>query len=537
MSRSALHGADAAFGVTRNLRRLARILPVGALFCVELGVLAALYWSAFAPDLTAALADAFASGLAAGGLLASGFALCLTGFLLARSATGAMLLARVSLRPAAGWMTLHVLGFALLAALPSPEPTFAVLGAGAFLGGAARVLWPAATLRAAGRIALGELPVGLPLFLLGLAVAAVFFHEPAREALTGLTFHSVAALLALAGEPVLWGGADRIVALDGFAISVQQACSGVEGFALIGTFLMVYLWLFRRELRFPRAWLLLPAAILLSWCLNVVRIAMLAAIGAYASPELAANNFHSHSGWLMFTLLTGTLAMAAHASPWMRAEPAPGAAAGRRDGRAFRDDRAAAEIVPFIVFMASALVLSTFSEVPELHYPLRVIAMLASLALFHRVLAAIAWRPDAIAIAAGAAVGLLWVVMAPAADPDTALAREIAAMAPAAFAVWAAARIVGTVLLVPLIEELFFRGYLLGRLDRGGLAMRLLALAVSSGLFGLLHGRWEIAVAAGLVFGLLMLRRGRIGDAVAAHAAANAIVAGWAAASGDWGMI
>jgi uncharacterized protein len=535
MPGTAFPKADTTRRATPDLRRPSRIVPVAALLCVELCVFAILHRAPLKPHLIAALSDTIGSGLVAGGLLATGFALSLTAFLLARSAASTLLLKRATARPKARWIALHVLGVALLAS-PSPEWPFVIFGAGAVIGGAARVLWSTETLRSAARTALGELPVGLPLFLLGLAVAAVFFIDPAREALTELTFRSVAALLALTGGLVLWEDADRVIALADFAVSVQQACSGIEGFALISAFLMVYLWLFRRELRFPRAWLLLPAAIVLSWCLNIVRIAILATIGAYASPELAANNFHSHSGWLMFALLAGTLALATHASPWMRAEVVPDA--GRRDKRrALSDDPTAAEIVPFIVFMAGALVVSTFSEVPELHYPLRVAAMLASLAIFHRVFGAIAWRTDAIAISAGAATGVLWVVTAPTADPESALAREIAAMAPAAFAVWAAARIVGTVLLVPLIEELFFRGYLLQRLDRGGIVMRLVALAVSSGLFGLLHGRWEIAVGAGLVFGFLMLRRGRIADAVAGHVAANAVVAGWAVASGDWGLI
>jgi membrane protease YdiL (CAAX protease family) len=42
---------------------------------------------------------------------------------------------------------------------------------------------------------------------------------------------------------------------------------------------------------------------------------------------------------------------------------------------------------------------------------------------------------------------------------------------------------------------------------------------------------------AGLVFGLLMLRRGRLADAVTSHVAANLVVALWAAFNRDWGAM
>ena len=91
--------------------------------------------------------------------------------------------------------------------------------------------------------------------------------------------------------------------------------------------------------------------------------------------------------------------------------------------------------------------------------------------------------------------------------------------------------------MVPIVEELFFRGYLLVRLDRGGPAWRLLAIVVSTGLFAALHGRLLAAGLAGLVFALLALRRGRLADPIWAHIAANLAVALWALWRGEWGAL
>jgi exosortase E/protease (VPEID-CTERM system) len=123
------------------------------------------------------------------------------------------------------------------------------------------------------------------------------------------------------------------------------------------------------------------------------------------------------------------------------------------------------------------------------------------------------------------------------APPPAAPEPALLALAPAAAALWVAVRLLGTVILVPVVEELFFRGYVLARLDRGGVAWRALAVVVSTAGFAALHDRWLVAALAGLVFAVVYLRRGRLSDAVAAHVAANALVAAAAVWRGDWSLI
>ena len=84
---------------------------------------------------------------------------------------------------------------------------------------------------------------------------------------------------------------------------------------------------------------------------------------------------------------------------------------------------------------------------------------------------------------------------------------------------------------------MFFRGYLLQKLDFGGWQGTVAALGISSILFGALHSDVVLASAIGLVFGLLALRKGRIFDAVVAHATANFLIAAWALWTGDWSVI
>ena len=84
--------------------------------------------------------------------------------------------------------------------------------------------------------------------------------------------------------------------------------------------------------------------------------------------------------------------------------------------------------------------------------------------------------------------------------------------------------------LVPIAEELALRGYLLRRLQGAKLDTDMtgrwnwFAVLVSSVLFGLLHpGRWIAGTLAGVFFAWAFYRRGRLSDAILAHAVTNAV--------------
>jgi len=66
-------------------------------------------------------------------------------------------------------------------------------------------------------------------------------------------------------------------------------------------------------------------------------------------------------------------------------------------------------------------------------------------------------------------------------------------------------------------------------------SVRWLALTVTAIAFGLAHGvLWLPGIVAGLAYGLILLRRGSLGEAVAAHATTNALVAAGVLAGNQW---
>ena len=102
-------------------------------------------------------------------------------------------------------------------------------------------------------------------------------------------------------------------------------------------------------------------------------------------------------------------------------------------------------------------------------------------------------------------------------------------------------RIVGSAIIVPPLEEVFYRSFLyryLVRLDF--LAMPLsqfhaLSFVVTSVIFGLVHpDRWLAGILCGLAYQWLVIRKNRLGDAMTAHAITNFLLGIWVVWKGAW---
>jgi CAAX prenyl protease-like protein len=137
----------------------------------------------------------------------------------------------------------------------------------------------------------------------------------------------------------------------------------------------------------------------------------------------------------------------------------------------------------------------------------------------------------------------VWAIWVPWTGGDgRALAEGLAGMEPAGRWAWIATRVAGSCLVIPLVEELAFRGFLLPWLVSPDFekvparAWTWPALLLSSLAFGALHQQWLVGTAAGLTFAAARLYRGRLGDAVLAHALCNTGVAAAVLLGGRWDL-
>ncbi|HVN04889.1 MAG TPA: CAAX prenyl protease-related protein [Bryobacteraceae bacterium] len=206
-----------------------------------------------------------------------------------------------------------------------------------------------------------------------------------------------------------------------------------------------------------------------------------------------------------------------------------------------------AYVAPFIVFIA----LRWLPIAPEWLAPVRLAVVAATIAgLSRRVLPRRLLFPVG-SVALGAAVLVIWIA------PDvlwpgyrdfwlfhnsiTGVARSTLPVRVRVNAVFIAVRVVESAVLVPILEELFWRGWLMRWLIRNDFekaplgqytAFSFWGVAV---LFALEHGPyWEVGLAAGVAYNWWMVRTGSLADCMLAHGVTNALLAAYVLFFNHW---
>jgi len=407
--------------------------------------------------------------------------------------------------PAPGWTLPALVGLGALAAL-----------------GAARSVGPWPWLIRWSRRQLGALPAALALG--GVTWWVTSSVEVAWGLLSSATLHTVATLLGLAGGEVVVLPEELVVGLGGFEVAVAPVCSGVDGIGLFVLFEAIWLALARERLRFPRALLLLPAGAAAAFGANAVRIAVLIWVGASGHEQVALGGLHSKLGWILSVgLALGSVGLAER-SQWLRRRPTlePESAAD-----AGVPQEVGAYLGPLLAALATSLLTGIWAVGPvDRWYGARIAAALAALAAVRQSLPDLRPSRSWLPFLAGAGVAVAWIGGAAGAEP--ALEAAVAALGAWERPLWLTVRLVGSIAVIPVIEELAFRGFLLPWLvspDFEAVPPRAWtwpAVLLSSLAFGALHSQLVLGTLAGLAFAAVRLWRGRLGDAIVAHAVANA---------------
>ena len=415
------------------------------------------------------------------------------------------------------------------------------VGAWLATGAGALVCWGLALAPRAGRLLTTRANRALAFTGFALGVAAWFsgvMTEALWRPLATYTFAVVGGVLSLVYPDVVSDPSRLVLGTSAFKVAIAPSCSGYEGIGLIVAFLTIYLWIFRHELRFPAALLLLPIGAVTIWVVNAVRIVALIALGDAGWRDIALGGFHSQAGWIAFNIVG--LAFVAVLNHGRYFRPAPAHA----HAPATTGDATAAYLAPFLVVMATAMVTGIFASELDWLYPVRVVAATWVLWLFRGHYSQLGWSLSWRAIAIGCLTFLVWVAFVPAPTGGEAAWPSALGSWPAHWAAaWLVIRVIGYTVTVPLVEELAFRGYLTRRLIREDFERLPVGLftwssfLVSSLLFGALHGGYWIAgTLAGMTFALALYQRRALGDAVAAHATTNGLIAMYVFATGRWSV-
>lgn len=364
------------------------------------------------------------------------------------------------------------------------------------------------------------------------------FSELAWQPFANFTFWLSFYLLKMAYSDVVVDVSEKLLGTPSFKVLISPECSGYEGIGLIVVFLSIYIWVTRKELRFPQVYFLFPLGIIAIWLLNTVRIVVLIAIGSSLSPKIAAGGFHSNAGWITFVTIGVGLVLLCQKMPLFNSKHNIPDTLSQTES-----SNATPLLAPFVMLLAALLMTSAITVGFDWLYPLRVILAVATLWLFRKHYRVYLKNITGTSIAIGFVVFIIWIMLVPiSTNANQQFATELFSVSPVFASSWLLIRFLGATITVPIIEELAFRGYLLAKLVNTHFEsvkpgqFTWVSFLVSSLLFGLLHGDWFAGTVAGLFYAFALYQRGELLDSVVAHMTTNLLLAIYVLSTGYWSL-
>ena len=184
------------------------------------------------------------------------------------------------------------------------------------------------------------------------------------------------------------------------------------------------------------------------------------------------------------------------------------------------------------------------------YYPVRFLAILLTIGLVSRSILSFRASSPLASMGIGIAVFLIWI------GPDvlwgyrhhwlfdnvvTGSAVSTISSALKHNVMFVMLRVTVSVALVPILEELFWRGWLMRWLiDKDFLKVPLGTYArdafwIVTVLFASEHGSyWEVGLAAGIVYNWWMIRTRNLADCILAHAVTNGLLSAYVLTTGQW---
>jgi CAAX prenyl protease-like protein len=203
-------------------------------------------------------------------------------------------------------------------------------------------------------------------------------------------------------------------------------------------------------------------------------------------------------------------------------------------------------VAPFVVFLAFTVLQGQFGEAS--HYWLYLAKTILGIWLvwsMRPVVAEMRWAFSWEAVAVGVAVCVMWVGIdgfypkfgkaGAGWNPQA----QFGANSPLAW-LFIAGRIFGSSVIVPPLEEVFYRSFLYRYIVKTDFqsvplgAFHGLSFVVTACVFGFSHYQWLAGILCGFAYHWLVLRKNRLGDAMTAHAITNFLLGAWVVWKGAW---
>jgi CAAX prenyl protease-like protein len=212
----------------------------------------------------------------------------------------------------------------------------------------------------------------------------------------------------------------------------------------------------------------------------------------------------------------------------------------------FRSSAIYVRVAPFVIFVLLTFLQGGFG--PGSTYWMYLLKTLVGAWLIWEMrpfVAEMRWAMSWEAVVLGIALFALWIgidrfyphpkASGPEWNPQAYFGRD-----PALAVMFLVMRVAGMTLVVPPLEEVFWRSFLYRwfvRTDFENMPFNRFhptSFLVTSALFGSEHYQWLAGVLCGFAFQWLVLRKNRIGDAITAHAITNFLLGIYVCWTGQW---
>ena len=208
-------------------------------------------------------------------------------------------------------------------------------------------------------------------------------------------------------------------------------------------------------------------------------------------------------------------------------------------------------VAPFLVYILFLILADLFSGQLGIQtkwfYVVKITAVITTLAYFAKNLTELYKLPPMrdflYASVSGLIVFLVWIFPYPSwlvAGVDAVATNPIAGLNNLEAIIWLSTRILGAALLVPIIEELFWRSYVMRRYDKDNFlsvdpaTISSFAYVGSACLFAIEHKLWLAGLFAGLVYGELYKTYKNLWVPIFAHSVTNAVLGVYVISTGQW---
>lgn len=332
-----------------------------------------------------------------------------------------------------------------------------------------------------------------------------------------------------------------VFGLGTFWVEIAPLCAGLSGILFIAAILVSYFLISPGRLRTLQMALIIFGACGAMFFLNAVRIVLLMYIGASWSIDVAVYGFHTNIS-MVFAAVVSALTIPAIRTFETRNRLLEKLTAP--EGHSVPDDLDAdlIDLIPLAILLGVSLITGSLTGSFFWLYPIHImVAAIALVVLRNHIFSRLRW-PSLTSIVAGIVAFALWMALAQHDAGQDEKSRAVLMSAPAWLVVlWGTARIIGSVVIVPIAEELAFRGGLWGLIqDRvesftgAEVVKQGAAWGATSVAFGVLHGDLLAATLVGGIYGALRLHGGNLSDAMAAHATTNLLLALYVLHTGSW---